>query len=154
MSAAKPARALAEAAPVWTRSEAVRRLRLALEPMCEGNRSMCEVAASKGIFCRGFRRWHDSEFHRKWKGALGTSTHLTRAQMERLADIWQLSEQLRCGVSFACDASAMCTGPCRGWNEFTNEALERFCLDLLGVPAVVSERLPVTAPPHLGVDAS
>ena len=91
---------------VWTRSEAIDRLRAALQPMCGTDRSMCDVAAEKGIFCRGFRRWHDSEFHRRWRGALGTSTHLTRAQMERLADLWQLSEQLRCGVAFACDASA------------------------------------------------
>lgn len=142
-------------AQVLTRNEAIRRLRLALQPMCGPDRSMCDVAASQGIFCRGFRRWHDSEFHRKWKGALGTSTHLTRAQMERLADIWQLAEQVRCGVTFACDASARCTGPCRGWDEFTDGAIGRFCLDLLGERVVVSDRLPTSGlTPYLGVNAS
>jgi hypothetical protein len=124
---------------VWTRSQAIARLRAALQPMCGPDRSMCEVAAQKGIFCRGFRRWHDAEFHRRWKPALGASTHLNRAQMEQLADLWQLSEQLRCSVAFACDANALRPGACRGWNEFTNETLSRFCADLLGVCVVVTE---------------
>ena len=155
MTAANPDPGAPQATPVWTRDEAIRRLRLALQPMCDSDRSMCEVAASKGIFCRGFRRWHDSEFHLRWKGALGTSTHLTRAQMERLADIWQLSEQVRCGVAFACDASARCHGPCRGWDEFANDGLARFCQDLLGARVVVSDRLPtLRGTPYLGVNAS
>lgn len=136
---------------VWTREETIRRLRAALQPMCGGDRSMCEVAAEKGIFCRGFRRWHDSEFHRRWKGALGRSTHLTRAQMERLADLWQLSEQLRCGVAFACDASQRAPGACRGWDEFSNDALASFCADLLGTQAVVVDEDPKPATPYEGV---
>lgn len=124
---------------VWTRREAIDRLRAFLQPMCANERSMCEVAANERIFCRGFRRWHDAEFHRRWKGALGYTTHLSRAQMERLADVWQLSEQIRSGIAFACDANAQNPGACRGWDEFSNDALARFCNDLLGVRAVVVE---------------
>jgi hypothetical protein len=71
--------------------------------------------------------------------------------MERLADVWQLSEQLRCGVAFACDANTCSGGPCRGWNEFSNDALARFCADILGTHAVVSDHLPFgkDAPPTL-----
>jgi hypothetical protein len=127
------------AVEVWTRREAVDRRRAFLQPMCAGDRSMCEVAADERIFCGGFRRWHDAEFHRRWKGALGTTTHLSRAQMERLADVWQLSEQIRAGVSFACDVNAGRPGACRGWNEFSNDALARFCTDLLGVRVAVVE---------------
>jgi hypothetical protein len=123
--------------PVWTRGEAIDHLRDFLRPMCGSDRSMCEVAAEKGIFCRGFRRWHDAEFHRRWKPALGSSNHLSRAQMERLADLWQLCEQARSSVGFACDASALRPGACRGWDEFSNDALARFCADLLGVSVVV-----------------
>jgi len=136
---------------VWTRPEAIDRLRAALIPMCEPDRSMCEVAAQKGIFCRGFRRWHDAEFHRRWKPALGTSTHLDRAQMEQLADLWQLSEQVRCSVAFACDASVLHPGACRGWNEFSNESLARFCADLLGFSVVVIDGDDAHSPdPYLG----
>jgi len=124
-------------APVWTRREAIDRLRARLLPMCGPDRSMCEVAATEQIFCRGFQRWHDAEFHRRWRPALGTSTHLQRAQVEKLADLWQLSEQLRCSVAFACDASALCPGACRGWDEFSNDALARFCAELLGACVVV-----------------
>ena len=76
--------------PVWTRTEAIARLREGLLALCDDEHSMCEVAASRGIFCRGFQRWHEAEFHRKWRTALGQSTHLTRAQLERLANIWQM----------------------------------------------------------------
>lgn len=130
------------ASQVLTREEAIRSLRTALQPMCSADRSMCDVAAERGIFCRGFRRWPDSEFHRRWKGALGTSTHLTRAQMERLTDLWQLTEQLRCGVAFACDVNARVPGACRGWDEFENSALERFCADLLGKSVVIGSGAP------------
>jgi hypothetical protein len=129
------------AAETWTRREAIDRLRAFMQPMCGNDRSMCEVAAQERIFCRGFQRWHDAEFHRRWKGALGVTTHLSRAQMERLADLWQLSEQIRSGVAFACDASTEHPGACRGWNEFSNDALARFCADLLGVRVAVVENV-------------
>src|SRR5262249_2833314 len=93
--------------------------------------SMCEVAARLGIFCRGFRRWQDREFLRIWMRAMGQSTHLNRAQMERLADIWQLTEQLRLRIPIACDAATACS-PCRGWNEVSGGGLERFRADVLG----------------------
>ena len=92
---------------------------------------MCETTARLGIFCRGFRRWPDTQFLRLWTRAMGPSTHLNRAQMERLADIWQLTEQLRLRIPIACDACSA-FGPCRGWNEFSNAQLERFCADVLG----------------------
>jgi len=124
---------------VWTRKEAIESLRQSLLRFCDEEHSMCEVAAERGIFCRGFRRWHEAEFHKKWKAVLGQSTHLTRAQMERLANIWQLSEQIRCRVGLACDAQTISPGACRGWNEFSNEALGRFCDEILGRNVVVAE---------------
>lgn len=62
---------------------------------------------------------------------MGPTTHLNRAQMERLADIWQMTEQLRLRIPIACDA-LNARGPCRGWNEFSDAELERFCADVLG----------------------
>ena len=93
---------------------------------------MCQVAAERRIFCRGFQRWHDSEFHDRWRAILGESTHLTRPQMEELANVWQLTEQIRTRVGLACDAQAMCHGACRGWDEFSNETLGRYCNEILG----------------------
>ncbi len=100
---------------------------------------MCQVAAKLGVFCRGFRRWHDHEFHRRWKPVLGQSTHLTRAQIEQLADLWQLTEQVRLRVPLACDASTEARSACRGWDEFSNADMARFCVDVLGRNVVVSQ---------------
>jgi hypothetical protein len=122
---------------VWTREEAIGRLRAGLLKLSDGERSMCQLAAELGGFCRGFRRWNDHEFHHRWKKVIGQSTHLTRAQMERLADIWQLSEQIRCRVSLACDAQTLAHSPCRGWDEFSNDSLARHCDEVLGRNVVV-----------------
>ena len=120
----------AGAAPAaWSRDEAIARLRGRLVEIAGEERSICRVAADRGIFCRGFRRWNDREFHDRWKATLGVSTHLTRPQMEQLADIWQLSEQLRHGVGLACDAPAGANGACRGWEEFSDHEIKEFSLE-------------------------
>jgi len=139
----------------WTRREAIDRLRAALSALTDDERSMCQVAAEKGIFCRGFRRWHASEFHRKWRMAIGSSTHLTRPQMETFANLWQLTEQVRLRVGFACDAEALEPGACRGWNEFSNQDLARFCRQILGADVTIFGQEPLdqrtSRPKDLGV---
>jgi hypothetical protein len=127
---------------VWTRAQAIGNLRRGLLALCDGEHSMCEVAADQGIFCRGFRRWHDAEFHRRWKPALGRSTHLSRPQIERLANVWQLAEQVRCRVPLACDVQTDLRGPCRGWNEFSDETLARYCWEILGRNVIVGNPPP------------
>ena len=123
---------------VWTREQAVAALRRCLDRLSDSEHSTCQIAAERGIFCRGFRQWDDHEFHRRWKAILGESTHLSRPQMERLADLWELSEQLAQRVRLTCDARAAMPGPCRGWHEFSNETLARFCAELLGREVVVA----------------
>jgi hypothetical protein len=115
-----------------TRQDSIDQLRRALTKVCDAEKSICRVAAERGIFCRGFRRWHVAEFDRRWRGAIGRSTHLSREQMERFADIWQLTEQVCRGVPLACDANARPGSPCRGWDEFSDEDLARFCRELDG----------------------
>ena len=109
---------------------------------------MCQVAAELGIFCRGFRRWSDGEFLRRWTKVIGRSTHLTRPQLEQLADLWQLTEQLRLRVPLACDAQAIERGACRGWNEFSNADLERCCDEILGRNVVVHETAQIAQSDH------
>ena len=123
----------AAGAVTWTRDEAIRRLRAGLLRLTDDEHSMCQVAAERGIFCMGFRRWHDAEFHEKWKKAIGVSSHLTREQMEEFANLWQLAEQIRLRVTLACDAEKASHGACRGWDEFANRDLSRYCADVLGV---------------------
>ena len=128
-----------EASLLWERGEAIASLRKALLALADGEHSICQVAAERGIFCRGFRRWNASEFDRRWRFAIGRSTHLSRAQMEEFANVWQLSEQLRQHVPLACDAGANGPGGCRGWAEFSNADLSRFCADVLGLSVQVVE---------------
>ena len=130
---------MGDAATVWSRPQAISRLRETLVRLADEEHSMCQVAADRGIFCHGFRRWGSREFDRRWRNAIGRSTHLTRAQMEEFANVWQLSEQIRRGVSLACDTQSRAGGPCRGWEEFSNADLSRFCADLLGENVVVTE---------------
>jgi hypothetical protein len=122
---------------VCHRSEAITRLREKLAGSLDGDRSMCAIAAENGIFCRGFDRWNDHEFDRRWRDHIGRSSHLTRRQMERYADLFAEAERVRCGASIACDAFAARPGPCRGWNEFSNSELAQFCSDLLGDDLIV-----------------
>jgi hypothetical protein len=107
--------------------------------MTDEDHSLCQVAADRGIFCRGFRRWGEAEFDRRWRKYIGRSTHLSRAQMEEYANLWELAEQIRKHVSLACDAQTAARGPCRGWNEFSNADLARFCNDVLGENVEVVE---------------
>jgi hypothetical protein len=127
------------AATVWSRPEAISSLREALLRLADDEHSMCQIAADRGIFCHGFRRWGAGEFDRRWRNAIGRSTYLTRAQMEEFANIWQLAEQIRNGVTLACDTRSRGNGPCRGWEEFSNADLSRFCADILGRNVVVTE---------------
>jgi hypothetical protein len=124
---------------IWGRREAVAKLRSALLAVTDDEHTLCQVAAERRIFCHGFRRWSEPEFDKRWRRAIGRSTHLSRAQMEEFANLWQLSEQLRCRVALACDACTSKSGPCRGWDEFSNEELSRFCSDVLGVNVEVVE---------------
>jgi hypothetical protein len=116
----------------WSRDEGIARLRAALLRLTDDEHSMCQVAAQRGIFCNGFRRWNAAAFDRRWKFSIGRSTHLTRPQMEEFANLWQLAEQIRQRVPLACDAKTTGHGPCGGWNEFSNAELSRFCADILG----------------------
>lgn len=124
---------------VLTRPQAIAALRRALERLGDAEHSTCHVAAERGIFCRGFRRFDDHEFHRRWKPVLGESTHLNRGQIERLADVWELCEQVRQHVRVTCDARAVSPGACRGWYEFSNETLAGFCSELLDRRVIVTE---------------
>ena len=145
MAAAGPA------SPVLlTRPQAIAVLRKGLERLGDPEHSTCYVAAERGIFCRGFRRFDDHEFHRRWSPVLGESTHLNRRQVERLADLWELCEQVRQGARITCDARAASPGPCRGWFEFSDAALGRFCSEFLGrdvtVTGGVDEDITPTSP--------
>lgn len=117
------------------RAETIEHLRRTLTPLAGADVSLCRIAAERKIFCRGFRRWSTPAFDRRWHNAIGRSSHSTRDRMEKFADLWQLTEQVRCGVPLACDAAGP-GSPCRGWDEFSDEQLAQFCWELTEVRPV------------------
>ena len=116
--------------PGRNRDASIAELRLRLEALADGERSLCAIVGERGIFCRGFRQWNDHEFHHRWKAVFGSSTHLSRPEIERLADLWQLTEQLACGAAVPCDIRSAGPTACAGWREFADTELERFCTEL------------------------
>jgi hypothetical protein len=121
-----------------TRAEAVGRLRYELKRLTDDEHSMCQVAAKKGIFCHGFARFSDEELRKRFAGIVRSRPKVNRWQLEELANRWELARQIVQGVALACDAQTRDHDTCRGWDDFSNEEIARFCSDLLGLDVVVS----------------
>ncbi len=63
-------------------------------------------------------------------------------QRSLASGLWKLADpkiSLASLASLACDAQTAAGGPCRGWNEFSNADLARFCNDVLGANVEVIE---------------
>lgn len=115
-----------------SREDAISRLRTELVGLVDGERSICLVAAEKGILCHGFRRYSDAELEERYRWLLRSRAGATRAETEKLANRWQLGRQLFDEVPLACDAQRREHDTCHGWDEFTNDDLARFCREILG----------------------
>jgi hypothetical protein len=125
-----------------TREHAVRALRGYLLKLTDDETSLCRAASQHGIFCKGFSRFSDEEFRSHYHALVARRPGLTRRQLEYLANQWQLARQIVDGVGLSCDAQAKEHDTCRGWDEFTNEDLVRFCRELFGAEVTL-----VPAPP-------
>ena len=114
-----------------SRAEAIRRLREALVAMTDDEHSMCKVASQKGIYCHGFRRLTDEQFRERYDWLVKRNPKASRQEIEILANRWQLARQIVDRVPISCDAQLKEHDTCDGWNEFTNEEIERFCREIL-----------------------
>jgi hypothetical protein len=117
---------------VVTRETAVARLRRNLIALSEEGKSVCRLAAEKGIFCRGFLRDSDDELCFRYAAAIENDAQLTRAELEERANAWQLERQQQEGTLLCCDVQYMGYETCRAWDEFSNEELSTFCAEMLG----------------------
>jgi len=125
------------ASQVFTREEAIRSLRSALQPMCGADRSMCDVAAEKGIFCRGFSQFDEKELRSKYDWITRRRPKMSRAELEEIADRWQLARQDVRHLPIACDVQQREGDMCRGWDDFNNEQLSQFLLQITGEKVIV-----------------
>ena len=127
-----------------TREAAVARLRRALIELNEPGKSMCQIASERNILCGGFHRYTDERL-RETYAAAGAGAGESRAEVERKANEWQLARTAMEGLKVACDVQYRFYETCRGWDDFTNEALADFLLELAGERVVVrgARALPV-----------
>jgi hypothetical protein len=128
-----------------TREAAVARLRRALIALDEPGKSMCRIAAERNILCGGFHRYTDERLRDTYAPMVGAEAAVERARLEEKANEWQLARTAIEGTHLACDVQYRFYETCRGWDDFTNEALADFLLEIAGERVVVrgARALPV-----------
>jgi hypothetical protein len=120
---------------VLTRQEAIARLSKRLAALTGPQKSACRFAADEKVLCRGFARFTDEQLRQRY-GFLGDGD-TPRAELERRADEWHVGRGEMERAPTACDVQQQFVETCRGWNEFTNQELARFCRDICGDRVVV-----------------
>jgi hypothetical protein len=115
-----------------TRETAVGRIRRQLIAMSAEGKSVCEIAAEKKIFCRGFHRDTDDELRWRYADKIPGALGMPRHELEQQANAWQVERQQQEGTLLCCDVQSMCFETCRAWDDFTNEELAGFCRELSG----------------------
>lgn len=121
-----------------SRESAIALLRQKLASQAEPGKSTCQVVQERGEFCRGFSRYSNEELRARFPYAGGRDPGVTRLELERRAGYWQLRRQIETGSVTSCDAQWQRYETCRGWDDFTNEDLARFCNELLHCDVVVT----------------
>ncbi|HVT02985.1 MAG TPA: hypothetical protein VHL58_06365 [Thermoanaerobaculia bacterium] len=96
------------------------------------SRSVCQIAADRDILCRGFHRDTDDELRSRYADQIDGAADISRQELESRANAWQLERQQTEKTLLCCDVQYMFYESCRGWDDFSNEELSRFCLELLG----------------------
>ena len=115
-----------------TRTDAISLLRQALIQSTDEENSICKVAAERGVFCKGFHRYTDEELRKRYDWIVAKNPLMTRDELERIANDWQLAQQEVYELPIACDVQMKVYDTCRGWNDFTNEQLAKFYYQLTG----------------------
>jgi hypothetical protein len=115
-----------------TREEAIARLREKLVSLTDDETCMCKAAADRGVFCTGFRQFTDKELRERYWWIVRKRPDITRAELESIANDWQLTQQDVRDLPLACDVQTKVHDTCRGWNDFTNEQLGKYLKQLTG----------------------
>ena len=115
-----------------TRADAISNLRRELMQSTDEENSICKVAGERGVFCKGFKRYTDDELRKRYDWIVAKNPLMTRDDLERIANDWQLAQQEVHDMPFACDVQQKVYDTCRGWNDFTDEQLAKFYFQLTG----------------------
>ena len=122
-----------------TREQCIEELRRALTKLAPRDHSMCEVAARKGIYCKGFAQWSFDELKQRYDWIAQSRPGITRRELEKLANAWQVARQEVFGTGLACDTQTIEHDTCRGFDGWSDEDLARYHADLCGEPVEVAK---------------
>lgn len=114
------------------RDEAIARIREELLRLSDEDNCICKVAAERGIFCRGFRRFNDAELRERYDWIVRKKPGITRDELERLANAWQLTQQEVRDAALACDVQTVLHDTCRGFDDFSDEQIASYYRQLTG----------------------
>src|ERR1700730_15310786 len=120
------------------RTEAIDLVRSELLKHTDSETSACKYASERGVFCRGFVRFSDSELRRKFGWITRRRPDMTREELEVMANRWQLARQEVTALPPAGGVQQRKHDMCRGWDDFTNDELSRFYAELTGKTIVVA----------------
>jgi hypothetical protein len=104
---------------------------------CDGETSMCKLAAERGIFCHGFAQYGDGEIRRVYDWIARRNPEASREELEEIANRWQIARQEFREMPLACDVQQREHDTCRGWDDFTNEQLAEFVKETTGKEYIV-----------------
>ena len=115
-----------------SREEAIELLKSELSKFTTDSDSICKIAGEKNIFCKGFKHYTPKELFERYDW-LTKNRHIhSREELEKLANQWQLARQEVNQCEFACDAQTAEHDTCLGWDEFSNQDLEKFIKEIAG----------------------
>jgi len=121
-----------------TRQQCIVDLEQQMKRMVDGEHSMCEVAAKKGIYCKGFRQWTFDELKQRYDWIVAARPNITREELEKIANTWQLARQEVFGTTLSCDTQSIEHDTCKGFDGWSDQELARFHGELCGEPVEVA----------------
>jgi len=111
----------------------IARLRPLLEAFAQRRCSLCRVMTERMLFCRGFSAWNDTQLRERFHWFSEVRSEADRAELETLADRWQLADQGSRDLDLPCDLGAVAPAErcgCRGWQRFDDATLEAYRAEL------------------------
>jgi len=133
-----------------TRRQAIGTLRRCFVWMTDGQHSMCAVADRLGIYCGGFAGFSYADLKRRYYWIVHAHPDITRDELLRMANLWQLGRQDMLGTTLSCDSQSIEHDTCSGWDEHSDSDLARWLRELTGQEVEVgSSRTPGGARPGL-----
>jgi hypothetical protein len=124
------------------RQQALDDLRAKLLSLTDDEHCTCLVAARLHIYCGGFSQWKYQELKERYGWIVKNRAHVSRPELEDLANRWQLARQFVQGTELACDTQTLEHHTCKGWDGFSDQDLARFYHELLGEAVEIAPQTP------------